>query len=86
MPLPDSIANAPFLLLGLELYLIAFMELTSERNHSQGIEGPIGWLKIKAYCNCLELCEEQETDLFYFIQNMDAKYLEYKASKNKPAK
>lgn len=83
MPLPDRIANAPELLLGLELYYKAFLDLTTCRGQGYGTEGPIGWLSIKGYADAHELSMEQQEDLFHHIQHMDAAYLKFKADKLK---
>lgn len=83
MPLPDKIANAPELFLGLELYYKAFLDLTTCRGQGYGTEGPIGWLVIKEYADAHGLSIEQRDDLFYHIQHMDAAYLNFKASKLK---
>ncbi len=83
MPLPERIANAPELYLGLELYYMAFMDLTTCRGQGYGTEGPIGWLAIRDYAVAQEIQGEQLEDLFYHIQHLDAAYLDHKAKKLK---
>lgn len=83
MPIPEKIKNAPSLFMGLELYFTAFTDLTSSRT-----DGPISWLSISDYCIVNEIEGEQRDDLFYFVTNMDSKYLKWCSSKNSkpPAK
>lgn len=83
MPLPERIANAPELYLGLELYYRAFLDLTSCRGQGYGTEGPISWLSIKDYADAQELDLDQRDDLFYHIQHMDLAYLKHKSEKLK---
>ena len=83
MPLPDKIQNAPELLLGLELYYKAFMDLTSCRGQVYGTEGPISWLSINDYCLIHGIMGEQQEDLMYHIQRLDSVYLEHKTKKLK---
>jgi hypothetical protein len=81
MPLPDRIQNAPELVLGLELYYGAFMDLTSCRGTGYGTEGPIPWDKVVQWAEKYGLDEEQEDDLVYHIPQMDEVYLKFKAKK-----
>lgn len=83
LPLPDKIANAPEIYFGLELFYLAFMDLTSCRGSGYGTEGPISWLAINQYADAKEFEEEQREDLFYFIQKLDAIYLGHKTQKLK---
>ena len=83
LPLPEKIQNAPELLLGLELFYIAFMNLTSCRTQGYGTEGPIGWLQISEYCLIHGIIGEQRDDLIYHVQKMDEVYLKFKAKKLK---
>ncbi len=85
MPLPDKIANAPYLLLGLELYYMAFMDLTTCRGQGYGSEGPIGWLQIHEYCIVNDIWGEQREDMIYHVQHLDAEYLEFKGKRLKAA-
>lgn len=82
MPLPDAIANAPELWLGLDLFFIAFQDLSTCRSQGYG-EGPIGWVSIAEYCAVHEIEGEQFEDMLFHIQHMDAAYLKYRASKIK---
>lgn len=83
MPLPDKIANAPELLFGLDVFYIAFMDLTSCRGGGYGTEGPISWLAINQYADAKRFDDEQREDLFYFVGKLDLVYLDYKTKKIK---
>lgn len=80
MPLPARIANAPELLPGLELFYLAFLDLTSCRVLGYS-EGPIRWLDIDDYARRKQYRGEQHEDLLYFISVMDSTYLEFKTKK-----
>ena len=71
--------------MGLELFYMAFMDLTSCRGQSYGSEGPIGWLSINDYCRVHGIIGEQREDLIYHVQRLDAAYLEYKTKTLKAA-
>lgn len=81
-PLPERIANAPELLLGLQLYLQAFFDLDSERSHSTGLVA-IPWTSINEYAKAFDFDEDQTEDLFFFIRKMDASHLKRLELKNK---
>lgn len=84
-PLPARIANKPELLLGLELFYISFLNLTSCRQQGYNTEGPISWLSIAEYCKVQGIIGDQREDLIYHVQQMDSAYLEYKTAKLKKA-
>jgi hypothetical protein len=78
-PIPQRIANAPELFVGLELFYLAFVELSSCR-YIGNAEGPIPWVSIVEYCNEYEIFDrEQRDDMFYFIATMDATYLKHRS-------
>ncbi len=79
MPLPKKIENAPALDIGLELFYIGFMDLTTCRSVGFG-EGPIPWTAKLAYANELELEGDQRDDLFYYIGELDTTYMEHRAA------
>lgn len=81
-PLPDRIANAPELKLGLELYFQAFLDLDGERDSSMGI-APIPWSKVKTYAEFYGFSKEQTEDLFFFIRKMDNAYIKRENAKQK---
>lgn len=80
-PIPDRIANAPELRIGLQLFLQAFFDLDSERTHVFS-PSPIPWTSIKAYCEANELDEEETDDMFYFVKAMDEAHLKRLAAKS----
>lgn len=81
-PLPDKIQNAPQILLGLDLYYFAFLDLTADRRLGFGA-GPIPWASRQLYAEKNDLSEEQTEDLHFFITTMDKAYLEYFEEKAK---
>lgn len=84
MPLPKAIADAPELELGLDLFYLAFMDLTTCRSMGFG-EGPIPWSAVRDYCDEMELEGDQREDMFNHIRMMDTTYLNHRASKKQPA-
>ena len=70
-PIPDFIANKPFLMPGLELYYEAFQELATCRRNGQ-----IAWESIAYYATFYGFDEEQTEDLFYHIRAMDSALFE----------
>lgn len=74
-PIPDRIANAPQLNIGLDFYFQAFMDLINDRSNGQASIGPICWSNIKAYAEHYELDEDDSERLFYFIKEMDIEYV-----------
>lgn len=83
-PLPDPIANAPEIPLGLGFFYKAFQELSSER-----MEGPIPGSAIRSYCRDEDITGELADDVMYHIRNLDNALLEYrrkKAEKERGAK
>lgn len=81
-PIPDRIANAPELQVGLQLYLQAFFDLDSERSHGNGLSS-IPWSAIKDYALAHDLDDEQTDDLFYFVKKMDKAHLDRLEAKTK---
>lgn len=75
-PLPDRIENAPKLLPGLEIFLIAVLDLDSER-----LEGQIPWSSVAMYADYFQFDEQQAEDLFYFVRSLDHVILERRAKK-----
>lgn len=78
LPLPDAIANAPELELGLDLFYTAFHDLSSCRTLGFG-EGPIPWLAVDDYCRRQGITGVQREDMLYHVQQLDTVYLEYRA-------
>lgn len=81
--LPPRIANAPELLMGLDLYVNAFYALTSCRGSSYNSEGPIPWIAMRDYCEDSEIYGEDRFYFYELIAKMDQAYLKYKAEKAK---
>jgi len=79
-PLPDRIANAPELQLGLQLYLQAFFDLDSERSHGQGLTS-IPWTSIASYAIAFEFDNDQTEDLYFFVRRLDSEHLKKLAAK-----
>lgn len=73
-PLPDRIANAPQLQMGLSLYLQAFFDLDCERSHAIA-PTPIPWTSIAEYAKVFEFDYEQTETLFTVIRQLDAIHL-----------
>ena len=82
-PLPERVTNAPELWHGLELYLQAFMELTSCRGLGYGAIGPVPWLAIQKYAEVYGIEGEQREDLFYHVQHLDKAYMDWQRDKAK---
>lgn len=80
LPLPDRIQNAPELLPGLELFWLAFMELSDSRNIGMGL-GPIPWKVIHDYCVVYDLNGEQMEEMHHHIRELDSAYLEHQRRK-----
>lgn len=81
-PIPERIANAPELQPGLQLYLMAFYDLDTERSHANGLT-LIPWSSIAGYAQAFDFDEEQTDDLFYFIKAMDSAHIEALGAKRK---
>ncbi|UFK26665.1 tail chaperonin [Roseobacter phage RDJL3] len=75
-PLPDPIANAPEIPLGLGFFYKAFQELSSER-----MDGPIPGSAIRSYCRDEEITGELADDVKYHIRNLDNALLDYRRKK-----
>lgn len=73
-PMPERIAKAPELNLGLEMYLQAFFDLDSERSHGMGLTR-IPWSSIADYAIAFEYDDEQTASLFHHIRSMDEENL-----------
>ena len=80
LPLPDRIQNAPDLLPGLELYYLAFMELSDSRSIGMGL-GPIPWKVVHDYAQAYGLDSDQTEEMHFHIKEMDAAYLQHLRSK-----
>lgn len=72
--MPERIANAPELEIGLELFLQAFFDLDTERSHGLTLTA-IPFTSILRYADLYELGEEETHDLLFFIRRMDNAHL-----------
>lgn len=79
--LPERIANAPSILVGLELYYLGFLDLMSSRDSGFSL-GPIWWTTIQTYCEKKGLDDEQTQSMHFHIVKMDAAYLEIMRKKS----
>lgn len=70
-------------MLGVELYYIAFMDLTSCRSVGYILPGPIPWSAIHIYCEAHQIEGEQREDVFYHVQHLDKSYLDWMTKKHK---
>lgn len=78
-PYPKVIADAPELLVGLELFYEAFYDLTSCRG-GMG-DGPIPWTAIEEYCNQTGIYDEQRERMHEYMRGMDNAFLEHHRKK-----
>lgn len=74
LPIPEKIKNAPQLRLGLQIFLSAFMDLSSCRPVGFGLQ-PIPWTAVHEYCIALGLDAIQVEDMHYFIEQLDTAWL-----------
>lgn len=75
-PLPDPIANAPEIPLGLGFFYKIFQELCSERT-----DGYIPGSAIRAYCRDEDIYGELADDVAYHVKNLDHALLEFRRKK-----
>jgi hypothetical protein len=82
-PLPNAIANAPSIEIGLDIFFVAFMDLTTCRTMGFG-EGPIPWTAKRIYAvDELSLEGEQKEDFYFYLAEMDRVYLAQRAEEMK---
>ena len=80
MKVPERIADAPTLALGMELYYGAFMDLSTCRQMGMG-PSPIPWSVILDYARVFNFDDEQQEDLFFFVRALDKAFLDYHREK-----
>ena len=73
--MPERVANAPSLWLGLDLYYVAFWDLSGCRPQGVSGPGPIPWSVTADYARTFDFDDEQRDTLFYLIRRMDAAFL-----------
>lgn len=81
LPFPDFIQNAPQLKEGLQLFLTAFIDLSTTRAVGMD-EGPISWAAIQEYIRWLCLDADQSEAMHLHIRGMDAAYLKFRGRGN----
>ena len=82
MPIPQKIQSAPTLRLGLDLFLMGFMDLSSCRPAGFGVS-PIPWTAIHEYCERIGVEDDQRDDMLYHVQIMDQAFLGHHSKKGK---
>lgn len=73
-PVPDRIANRPQLLPGLDFFLFAFYDLSTERQAGMGVM-PIPWSAMHGYALAHDMSGEDYEDLLYLVRALDTAYL-----------
>jgi len=68
--------NAPELRLGLQLFMVAFTDLSSSRPSGFGV-APIPWTAINSYCDVLGLEGEQREDVHHHVRELDETYMKW---------
>jgi len=79
---PEKIQNAPDILLGLNLFYSAFIDLDSCR-HSGYEDGPIPWTAIADYCAHKGITGETADDMFFHVRSLDKAFLKHRSDKAK---
>lgn len=79
--LPEHLANAPTLSIGLGLYYNAFQDLSTCRSIGMSL-GPIPWTAMNDYCHTYEIGGIQREQLFMYVESMDNTYREFVEKKN----
>jgi len=75
--------NAPELLFGLDLYWVAYQELTTCRPVAFGGSLPIPLTSVVEYARLYELDEEQTEDLSYVVRRLDEAFLDHERKQSK---
>ncbi len=80
--MPPWVKNAPQLRLGLQLYLVAYMDLSASRSIGMA-EGRIPWGPIDDYAQANGYDPDQREDLHIIIRVMDDAYIKWRQEKDK---
>lgn len=80
--LPPTIENKPQVLLGLELYWKAFVDLSADRDIGMA-EGPIPWSAVHLWAERHEIYGDEFERLWHIIHEMDATYMEHRGKEMK---
>lgn len=84
MPIPDAIKNAPSIPEGMEVFLVAFIELSTCRSITMGGLGPIPWTAINEYAAASGMIGDLRDSLFYYVRALQNAEYERKREKDKP--
>lgn len=79
--LPERIANAPKLTLGLSFYLQAFFDLDADRAIGMSI-GRIPWTSVLSYASFHELDTDETELLIKYVEAIDTTYLKHQSEKH----
>ena len=71
MPIPEAIQSAPVLYEGLDLFLTAFLDLSTCRGVTMAGAAPIPWTAIDRYCVAHNTDGELREDIFYHVRQLD---------------
>ena len=82
MPLPDTIANKPQILVGLEIYWKAFAELSSDRSVGMA-EGPILWSSMNMWALRHGIYGDSFDRFVAVIRGLDGEYLNKRSKEHK---
>lgn len=74
-PIPAGVMNAPQLLPGLEMYLRAFFDLSTDRQIGFSGLGPVPYSSIAGYAESFGLDDSETYDFAYLIKQLDAAFL-----------
>lgn len=75
-PFPQRIQNAPEVPFGLELYFLAYQDLSTCRPGGMGLY-PVPWMAVRHYAEWMGLDEEQEEELHFFVRQLDEAWIKY---------
>lgn len=82
MPVPEPLRDPPEIEQGLEIYWVAYAEVSTDRPMGFGA-APIPWTAIQRWGEVHELNEDQMTLLHTFLRSMDAEFMAYYEEKEK---
>lgn len=80
--LPDRVANAPQLDPGLELFWVAYCDLSTCRPASMGDLAPIPWTAVDQWATKFKLDDEQEERLHFIVGKMDKAMIAWEKKKS----
>lgn len=84
--IPKQIAEAPELMIGLDFFIMAFHQLSGDRQIGMGL-GPIPYSSIHDFARINGLDPGAETqEFFHHIRQLDAEFLDYHTKKSEERK